>query len=578
MNDGGIKMRKIRYFGNIRIIGILLLFTVLRCVIPINTLYAYNHVTATDITLKCTVNKDSITLTWNPVTHEKGVKGYYVYRATTPGGQTIVPETDFWINGTMYVDKKVTPGTTYYYIVKPILGDGYTGKPSNEVQVYYPGTVNSITLTARLNTGNITLEWASNNVENVLGYYVFRATRSGGYTDLPETDFWIPGNSYVDNKVVPGTTYYYNVRPVLKDKTLGAPSNEVSITSQRIYGTISMTIGRATMLVNGVWMEIDPGKATVPVLRNARTMLPIRALIEAMGGTVDYISGEQKVIVKWNGKTVCVWIGKTYYTVDGVQKTMDVAPYISDTGRTMIPMRFVIESLGCSIDWDGSTNTATISYLLDSNINYPPIPPEYPVQNCAGIWYTDRGKINLVQNGIYVTGSYGANNIIEGVVSGNKLIGTFREQNLTGDLEFVISPNGESFDGKFKYSHRQNWQDWDGKREKDVFTKYLRQLSAPADFSGTWNVKGLGKIVFRQQNNTVTGTLGSKDRISGTVVNNRLTGTYVKGNTTYLIEIYLLEGNKNIIGFYGTDQTARQDWKEFKGDLCKDKGPCKDDD
>ena len=126
------------------------------------------------------------------------------------------------------------------------------------------------------------------------------------------------------------------------------------------------------MLVNGKWMEIDPGKNTVPVLKNARTMLPIRALIEAMGGTVDYISGEQKITVKWNGSTVCVWIGKTDYTVNGVKKTMDVAPYYSDTGRTMVPLRFIIESLGCDIDWDGSTSTATISYLLDGDNFYPP--------------------------------------------------------------------------------------------------------------------------------------------------------------------------------------------------------------
>lgn len=465
-----VDLRKTRFFSIL-----LLLLVSFNFIMPSNLLFAHDPVAATDITLKCTVNKDDITLTWNPITHEKGVKGYYVYRATTPGGQTIVPETDFWIAGTRYVDKKITPGTTYYYIVKPVLGDGYTGRPSNEVMVYYPGTGSSITLTAKSDSGNITLEWTDKNAANVLGYYVFRATKSGGHTDLPETDFWITGNKYADSKAVPGTTYYYIVRPVMKDKTLGSPSNEVCITCQRTYGTISMTIGKAMMIVNGIQKEIDPGKATVPVLRNARTMLPIRALIEAMGGTVDYTSGEQKVTVKWNGKTVCVWIGKTVYTVDGVQKTMDVAPYISETGRTMIPMRFVIESLGCSIDWDGSMNTATITYLLNSK-----------------------------------------------------------------------TPSA-----------------------KDTFTKYFRQLPLPADFRGSWDIKSLGRIEFKQLNNTISGTLGNKDRITGTVTGNRLTGTYVKGNKTYYIEIYLLEGNKSIIGFYCTDQGSGKDWKEFTGELSK---------
>jgi len=561
-------MNKVSETVKRKLLSIILILLMTICsVIPASALNYQNPVTATRINLQCTVNNDSVTLTWNAVTHEKGVKGYYVYRATSPGGYTIVPETDFWIQGTQYTDKKVTPGKTYYYIVKPVLGDGNTGSPSNEVRVYFPGTVNSITLAANMNTGNITLEWTVSNPQNIVGYYVFRSTKSGEYTNIPETDFWIQGNSYTDYKVVPGTTYYYIVRPVLSDRSLGSPSNEVCITSQKIYGTISMTLGKALMLVNGVWMEIDPGKATVPVLKNERTMLPIRALIEAMGGKVDYAPAEKLITIKWNGKTVCLWIGKTSYTVDGVQKTMDVAPYISDTNRTMIPMRFVIESLGCSIDWDGDTKTATISYLLDSGSLYPPTPPEKPDLDWSGIWFTDRGKINLIQNGIYVTGTFGNNGTIEGMISGNKLIGTFKDKSSSGDLEFVISPNGETFDGKYRTRQNQNWQKWNGKREKDVFTKYLRQLPSPADFSGTWNAKSLGRIVFHQQNNNVTGYLGVKDRISGVVANNKLSGTYTKGGTTYLIEIYMLEDNKSFIGFWGTDQMARQDWWEFTGKL-----------
>ncbi len=566
----GIYMKKMIPYKSSKLISIfLLVFIIFSSILPVNVLFADNTTTATDIVLKCVANNDNITLTWNAISYEKGVKGYYVYRATTSGGHTIVPETDFWITGTSYVDKKVTPGTTYYYIVKPILGDGYTGKSSNEVQIYYPGTYSSITLTGKMNTGNITLEWSNNNTANVLGYYVYRSTKSNGQTALPETDFWINGNSYIDEKVVPGTTYYYIVKPVMKDKTLGNPSNEVAITCQNIYGTIMMSLGNTMMLVNGKWLEIDPGVATVPVLKNARTMLPIRALIEAMGGTVDFLSGEEKVTVKWNGKTVCVWIGKNNYTIDGVQKTMDVAPYYSNTGRTMIPMRFIIESLGCSIDWDGSTGTATVSYLLNNDNYYPPTPPESSLQTWSGIWFTNKGKINLTQNGIYVYGTYGKNNTIEGIASGNKLIGTYKEQGSAGDLEFVISSNGETFDGKYSHKDKKHWEKWDGKREKDIFSKYLRQLNSPADFSGAWSIKSMGKIIFQQQNNTVTGILGIKESITGTVTNNKLTGTFIKGNTSYKIEIYLLEDNKEIIGFYGTDEVAKQDWNDFTGRIGK---------
>lgn len=540
--------------------------------IPLNILPIDAATTETRINLKCTISTDSVTLKWNEITHERGVKGYYVYRSTTSGGHTLLPETDFWIAGTSYVDKKVTPGTTYYYIVKPVLSDGYTGKASNEVKVYYQGTDYSITLKARINTGNITLEWNSDgNDKDIIGYYVFRATSPGKQTKLPETDFWITGNSYRDSKVEPGTTYYYIVKPVLKDKTLGKPSNEVSVKCQRIYGTISMTLGERKMRVNGKSAEIDPGKNTVPVLKNARTMLPIRALIEAMGGTVDYVSGEQKITVKWGGKTICVWIGKTTFTVDGTKKTMDVAPYYSDTGRTMLPMRFIIENLGCNIDWDGDTCTATVTYLLDDDNYFPSTPPKDSEQIWSGIWFTDRGKLNLIQSGIYIEGTYGNGNVIEGVISGDKLIGTYNEKNMSGDLEFVISSDGQSFEGKYSYKTKSKrvWQDWDGQREEDNYNKYLRRLPKSADFSGTWSIKSIGKLIIQQKDNCVHGSLGSKERITGRVSNNKFTGTFIKGNKTWNIEIYMLEGSKRIIGHYGDSNTAMQNWKEFTGEIQK---------
>lgn len=554
-----------------------LLFCLLICItvcaaLSLSSISVNAATSKTEINLKYDVNANNVTLKWNAITHEKGVKGYYVYRSTTSGRHTILPETDFWISGTSYKDTKVTPGTTYYYIVKPVLSDGYTGKASNEVKVYYQGTEFSITLKAKVNTGNILLEWNnSGNSKDILGYYVYRSTRSGGQTNLAETDFWLTGNSYKDSKVEPGTTYYYIVRPVLKGKTLGSPSNEVSVKCQRIYGTISMTLGEKKMLVNGKWLEIDPGKNTVPVLKNARTMLPIRALIESMGGTVDYVSGEQKITVKWNGKTVCVWIGKTNYTVDGVKKTMDVAPYYSDTGRTMIPMRFIIESLGCDIAWDGDTYTATVSYLLDNDDFYPPQPPEDSVQTWSGIWYTDRGKLNLTQNGIYVEGTYGNGYTIEGIITDDKLIGTYSEKNESGNLEFIIASDGESFKGKYSYKNKygRDWKEWNGQREENSFNKYLRKLSKPADFSGTWSIKGIGKLIIEQEKNSITGSLGNKERITGSVSNNKFTGTYIKGNQSLHIEIYMLEDNDHIIGHFGDDDTAMQNWKEFTGEIQK---------
>jgi hypothetical protein len=52
-------------------------------------------------------------------------------------------------------------------------------------------------------------------------------------------------------------------------------------------------------------------------------------------------------------------IGALAYTVGGEAKTMDAAPEIVD-GRTMVPLRFIAEALGASVGWDGDSQTATV--------------------------------------------------------------------------------------------------------------------------------------------------------------------------------------------------------------------------
>lgn len=58
--------------------------------------------------------------------------------------------------------------------------------------------------------------------------------------------------------------------------------------------------------------------------------------------------------------TLKMTLGKTDYTLNGATKTMDVAPIIRND-RTMLPVRYVAEALGAEIAWDGATSTATIT-------------------------------------------------------------------------------------------------------------------------------------------------------------------------------------------------------------------------
>ena len=122
---------------------------------------------------------------------------------------------------------------------------------------------------------------------------------------------------------------------------------------------IEMTIGQRLMKVNGAKQEIDPGRETAPVILNSRTLIPIRAVMEALGGSLDYDAKDQKITLKEDGDTLQMWIGKTDIRLNGTTKTMDTAPVILN-GRTMVPVRFVAENFGYSVAWKAAEQTVVI--------------------------------------------------------------------------------------------------------------------------------------------------------------------------------------------------------------------------
>ncbi len=123
---------------------------------------------------------------------------------------------------------------------------------------------------------------------------------------------------------------------------------------------VILKIGDPTITVNGTSKKID-AQGSKPSIKDGRTLLPIRVLIESLGGTVEWNAKEQKVTISLNGHSTVLIIGKTDTLVDGSKTTLDVAPEIIND-RTYIPLRFVSEHLGASVNWDSETQTITIYY------------------------------------------------------------------------------------------------------------------------------------------------------------------------------------------------------------------------
>lgn len=214
---------------------------------------------------------------------------------------------------------------------------------------------------------------------NKYGYRIFRSEVSGE-EGVSISDFAICDSEYIDVNVDSYTTYYYTIRPVSKEaklnkktgemtgEKLGDISEETEITTPEIITEnetqrefILMEIGSPDMMIGEEVYEIDPGRDTVPVVQNGRTLVPIRAIVEAMGGEVDWDGEEQMVSIEANGHSVSMWLGSKTIKVDGRRKSIDMAP-TAINGRTMLPIRFVAENLGYQIEWIASTEQILIVF------------------------------------------------------------------------------------------------------------------------------------------------------------------------------------------------------------------------
>jgi len=96
-----------------------------------------------------------------------------------------------------------------------------------------------------------------------------------------------------------------------------------------------------------------------PYVKDGRTLAPIRAILEALGMTVSWDGATQTATAVKADITISVTINSNIAIVNGEQKTLDVPAEITN-GRTFVPVRFFGEALGMTVDWDGYTKTVII--------------------------------------------------------------------------------------------------------------------------------------------------------------------------------------------------------------------------
>ena len=97
-----------------------------------------------------------------------------------------------------------------------------------------------------------------------------------------------------------------------------------------------------------------------PIIQGSRVLVPLRGIFEKMGATVEWRPAARMVVAARANTLVELTIGSRIAKVNDRPLTLDV-PAMIVLGRTLVPLRFISESLGAQVDWNPSTRTVLIN-------------------------------------------------------------------------------------------------------------------------------------------------------------------------------------------------------------------------
>ncbi len=156
---------------------------------------------------------------------------------------------------------------------------------------------------------------------------------------------------------------------VLKDGSIkiGSPETndeqpeEIMTSEERKSDVVCMKIGKSTAIAYGKKTSIDENDANVvPYISNDRTMIPLRFVAETLGADILWEEGWDGCIVKKDDKEIKFTFGSSVFTVNGEEVTFD-APIEMLNDRTMVPVRFFSEQFGCDVYWEPINSLVVLS-------------------------------------------------------------------------------------------------------------------------------------------------------------------------------------------------------------------------
>jgi len=267
----------------------------------------------------------------------------------------------------------------------------------------------------------------------------------------------------------------------------------------RLTGMLSIVLIFLCLRVTSVWASESPavnimidGKmllfnsdSGVPYMENGRTMVPLRLPMETIGCCVSWDSEIKGTVIEKDNTKVTIVIGSNIMTVNDSIVELDTTAVIKN-GRTYLPIRAVLEAFGCYVQWLNGLNTVDVysSYTIGSDVD---------IAGHNGIGYIDiEGDTAIPYKGIIREWKDGRTTWTTEVWYSDKIYCYYRGLNhtilnLDSYQKFVIPVDGDTTVDGLVDSFRVAKPEWsDFEIVKAVFS-YIQSLEYVTDESWTGN-------------------------------------------------------------------------------------------
>lgn len=165
-----------------------------------------------------------------------------------------------------------------------------------------------------------------------------------------------------------------------------------------IMGTIAWGAD-VSVVLNGTPVAMDAGTGMPFLDSTGRVMVPLRAVLEKAGAHVTYDTVNRMAVITTVDTEVLVPIGKSFVVVNRVNKPND-APALIKNERTYLPIRIVMESLGYKVSWDAAGARVLIDTASGTNGSGTTLVVTVPVPATPAINTQGNSSINLYNGGL----------------------------------------------------------------------------------------------------------------------------------------------------------------------------------